>query len=39
MLGARFDIVLDELRKGNVIPPRSAEAAQRIAKNYDRSEL
>jgi len=39
MMGARFDIVLDELRKGNLIPPKSPEVAQRIAKNYDRSEL
>jgi hypothetical protein len=39
MMGARFDIVFEELRKGNLIPPRSPEAAQRIAKNYDRSEL
>jgi hypothetical protein len=39
MMGARFDILLAELRKGNFLPPKSSEAAQRIAKSYDRSEL
>jgi hypothetical protein len=39
MMGARFDIVFDELRKGNFLPPSSPQAAQKIAKSYEHGEL
>jgi len=39
LAGARFDVAVSELTKGNILPNKNSQAAQSIAQQYDHGEL